>query len=385
MPWTEEQTRARILQARTVVVKVGSSSLTSQAEGSKGMLDVEKLDHLVSALAAAVQMGARVVLVSSGSVAAGLKPLGFTERPEDSVSRQAAAAVGQGLLMAQYEKSFARFGIRVGQVLMSASDTMRSSRYRNVHNTMERLLELGAVPIVNENDTLVTSEVKFGDNDHLSALVANIVRANALILLSDVDGLYTAPPSEPGARRIPFIQNAIEEIDNSSISGSGSSVGTGGMVTKVDAVRIATASGIPCLLTSAQNAGPALLGDTVGTAFAPLRARESSRRLWIGYASHPQGSVVVDDGAVQALQTGKPSLLAVGTLGVEGEFSAGAPVWVEDAQGQKIARGISAFDSDDIISLAGKNTEQIERFLGSEYARPVIHRDDLVLIETPAQ
>ncbi|MFC0265266.1 glutamate 5-kinase [Alloscardovia macacae] len=385
MPWTEEQTRARILQARTVVVKVGSSSLTSQEEGSKGMLDVQKLDRLVSALSAAVQMGARVVLVSSGSVAAGLKPLGFTERPDDSVSRQAAAAVGQGLLMAQYEKSFARFGIRVGQVLMSASDTMRSSRYRNVHNTMERLLELGAVPIVNENDTLVTSEVKFGDNDHLSALVANIVRANALILLSDVDGLYTAPPSEPGARRIPFIQNAIDEIDNSSISGSGSSVGTGGMVTKVDAVRIATASGIPCLLTSAHNAGPALLGDTVGTAFAPLRARESSRRLWIGYASHPQGSVVVDDGAVQALQTGKPSLLAVGTLGVEGEFSAGAPVWVEDAQGQKIARGISAFDSDDIISLAGKNTEQIERFLGSEYARPVIHRDDLVLVETPAQ
>lgn len=385
MAWTEEQTRARILQARTVVVKVGSSSLTSQSEGSKGMLDVEKLDHLVSALAAAVQMGARVVLVSSGSVAAGLKPLGFSERPEDSVSRQAAAAVGQGLLMAQYEKSFARFGIRVGQVLMSASDTMRSSRYRNVHNTMERLLELGAVPIVNENDTLVTSEVKFGDNDHLSALVANIVRANALILLSDVDGLYTAPPSEPGARRIPFIQNAIEEIDNSSISGSGSSIGTGGMVTKVDAVRIATASGIPCLLTSARNAGPALLGDTVGTAFAPLRARESSRRLWIGYASHPQGSVVVDDGAAQALKTGKPSLLAVGTLGVEGEFSAGAPVWVEDAHGQKIARGISAFDSDDIISLAGKNTEQIERFLGSEYARPVIHRDDLVLIETPAQ
>ncbi|OTA26237.1 glutamate 5-kinase [Alloscardovia macacae] len=385
MPWTEEQTRARILQARTVVVKVGSSSLTSQEEGSKGMLDVQKLDRLVSALSAAVQMGARVVLVSSGSVAAGLKPLGFTERPDDSVSRQAAAAVGQGLLMAQYEKSFARFGIRVGQVLMSASDTMRSSRYRNVHNTMERLLELGAVPIVNENDTLVTSEVKFGDNDHLSALVANIVRANALILLSDVDGLYTAPPSEPGARRIPFIQNAIDEIDNSSISGSGSSVGTGGMVTKIDAVRIATASGIPCLLTSAHNAGPALLGDTVGTAFAPLRARESSRRLWIGYASHPQGSVVVDDGAVQALQTGKPSLLAVGTLGVEGEFSAGAPVWVEDAQGQKIARGISAFDSDDIISLAGKNTEQIERFLGSEYARPVIHRDDLVLVETPAQ
>lgn len=377
MPMNEEQTRNQILQAQTVVVKVGSSSLTSQ----QGMLDVQKLNHLVSALASAVQLGARVVLVSSGSVAAGLKPLGFTSRPDDSVSRQATAAVGQGLLMAQYEKAFAQYGIRVGQVLMSAHDTMRSSRYRNVRNTMERLLELGAVPIVNENDTLVTSEVKFGDNDHLSALVANIVKAQALILLSDVDGLYTAPPNTPGARRIAFIKNALKEIDDSTISGSGSTVGTGGMVTKVDAVRIATASGIPCLLTSADNAGPALMGDNVGTAFAAIRARGSSRRLWIGYASHPQGTIFVDDGAVKALKTGKPSLLPVGTLGAEGDFSAGAPVWVAAADGTKIARGICAFDSDDIVSLAGKNTEQIERFLGSEYAQPIIHRDDLVLVD----
>lgn len=255
----EEQTRSRILQAQTIVVKVGSSSLTS----AQGMLDVDKLNHLVTSLASAVQLGARVVLVSSGSVAAGLKPLGFTSRPDDSVSRQAAAAVGQGLLMAEYEKAFARYDIRVGQVLMSAQDTMRSARYRNVRNTMERLLEFGVVPIVNENDTLVTSEVRFGDNDHLSALVANIVRAQALILLSDVDGLYTAPPSQPGARRLTFVHNALEEIDDSTIVGTGSAVGTGGMVTKVDAVRIATASGIPCLLTSAANAAPALMGDAV--------------------------------------------------------------------------------------------------------------------------
>lgn len=373
----EEQTRSRILQAQTIVVKVGSSSLTS----AQGMLDVDKLNHLVTSLASAVQLGARVVLVSSGSVAAGLKPLGFTSRPDDSVSRQAAAAVGQGLLMAEYEKAFARYDIRVGQVLMSAQDTMRSARYRNVRNTMERLLEFGVVPIVNENDTLVTSEVRFGDNDHLSALVANIVRAQALILLSDVDGLYTAPPSQPGARRLTFVHNALEEIDDSTIAGTGSAVGTGGMVTKVDAVRIATASGIPCLLTSAANAAPALMGDAVGTAFASIRARESARRLWIGYASHPQGTVVVDDGAARAVQTGKTSLLAVGTLGADGDFSAGAPVWVEDTHGNKIARGLCAFDSDDISSLARKNTEQIERFLGAEYARPIIHRDDLVLVK----
>ncbi|TCD54504.1 glutamate 5-kinase [Alloscardovia theropitheci] len=377
----EEQTRNRIMQARTIVVKVGSSSLTSM----QGMLDVDKLNHLVSSLASALELGARIVLVSSGSVAAGLKPLGFTSRPDDSVSRQAAAAVGQGLLMAQYEKSFARYGKRVGQVLMSAQDTMRTSRYRNVRNTINRLLELGAVPIINENDTLVTSEVKFGDNDHLSALVANIVEADALVLLSDVESLYTAPPSDPRARRISFVENAIEQIDDSTISGTGSSVGTGGMITKVDAVRIATASGVPCLLTSAANAGPALMGDAVGTAFSPIRARGSRRRLWIAYASHPQGSIVIDDGAVEAIKTGKPSLLAVGTLGAEGDFSAGAPVWVESADGTKIARGICAFDSDDIVSLAGKNTEQIERFLGSEFARPVIHRDDLVLLGTRAE
>ncbi|WP_018143360.1 glutamate 5-kinase [Alloscardovia criceti] len=374
----EEQTRRRILQAQTIVVKVGSSSLTSE----RGLLDVDKLNHLVTSLASAVKLGAHIVLVSSGSVAAGLKPLGFDSRPDDSVSRQAAAAVGQGLLMAEYEKAFSRYSIRVGQVLMSAQDTMRSSRYHNVRNTVERLLEFGVVPIVNENDTLVTSEVRFGDNDHLSALVANIVRANALILLSDVDGLYTAPPSEPGSKRLSFVKNAITDIDDSTISGSGSAVGTGGMVTKVDAVRIATASGIPCLLTSAKNAGPALMGDPVGTVFPPIRARESARRLWIGYASHPQGSIVVDDGAAQAIRAGRASLLAVGTLGAVGDFSAGAPVWVDDAQGVHIARGLCAFDSADIVSLAGKNTQQIERFLGAEYARPIIHRDDLVLVNT---
>ncbi|MFD0705653.1 glutamate 5-kinase [Alloscardovia venturai] len=372
----ESQTRDKIRSAHTIVVKVGSSSLTSKA----GLLDPGKLSRLVSALCAGIQSGARIVLVSSGSVAAGLRPLGFDSRPDDSVSRQAAASVGQGLLMAEYEKAFSRFGIRVGQVLMSASDTMRSSRYRNVHNTIERLLELGVVPIVNENDTLVTSEVKFGDNDHLSALVAQIARAQALVILSDVDGLYTAPPTNPHAVRRTFVKNAIRDVDDSSISGAGSAVGTGGMVTKIDAIRIATASGIPCLLTSTRNTGPAVMGDCVGTAFAPLRERVSSRRLWIGYASHPQGTIVVDDGAARAILTGKPSLLAVGTLGAEGDFSAGAPVWVADESGRRIARGLSAFDCDDIVSLAGKNTEQIERFLGSEFARPIIHRDDLVLV-----
>lgn len=378
----ETTIRSRIKEARTIVVKVGSSSLTSEG----GLLDVNKLESLVEALAHAVQSGSRLVLVSSGSVAAGLGPLGFDRRPEDSVSRQAAAAVGQGLLMAHYEKAFRAHGLRVGQVLMSAQDTMRSSRYRNVRNTMQRLLDFGVVPVVNENDTLVTSEVRFGDNDHLSALVAQIVQAEALFLLSDVDGLYTAPPDEPGSQKISFVKNAIKDVDDSTISGSGSAVGTGGMVTKVDAVRIATASGIPCLLTSAALAGQALFAgdssETVGTAFAPIHARLTARRLWIGYASHPQGTIVVDEGAAAAIQTGKPSLLAVGTLGAEGDFSAGAPVWVADAAGNRVARGLSAFDRDDIVSLAGKNTEQIERFLGSEYARPIIHRDDLVLINT---
>ncbi len=373
---SQAQVRRSVAQAQTMVVKVGSSSLTR----SSGHLDAAKLEALVASVAANVLSGARIVLVSSGAIAAGFGPLGFAERPRDVATQQAAASVGQGLLMARYETAFARYGIRVGQILITAEDTIRAAQYRNARRTLERLLDLGVVPIVNENDALASNEIRFGDNDRLSALVANIVRADALVLLTDVDALYTAPPGRPDARRIGYVPDVIAALRDVTVGGSTSGVGTGGMVTKLEAARIAAVSGVPVVLTSAANAGPAMMGDPVGTVFAPVHDRGSSRRLWIGFAAEPRGTIVVDDGAARAVRGGRASLLAAGALEVRGEFSAGDPVWVDAEDGTHLARGLSGYDSEEIPQMLGRNTDQLRRFLGEAYAHPLIHRDNLVLV-----
>nr|WP_239455083.1 glutamate 5-kinase [Bifidobacterium pullorum] len=373
---SQAQVRRSVAQAQTMVVKVGSSSLTRPS----GHLDAAKLEALVASVAANVLSGARVVLVSSGAIAAGFGPLGFAERPRDVATQQAAASVGQGLLMARYETAFARYGIRVGQILITAEDTIRAAQYRNARRTLERLLDLGVVPIVNENDALASNEIRFGDNDRLSALVANIVRADALVLLTDVDALYTAPPGRPDARRIGYVPDVIATLRDVTVGGSTSGVGTGGMVTKLEAARIAAVSGVPVVLTSAANAGPAMMGDPVGTVFAPVHDRGSSRRLWIGFAAEPRGTIVVDDGAARAVRGGRASLLAAGALEVRGEFSAGDPVWVDAEDGTHLARGLSGYDSEEIPQMLGRNTDQLRRFLGEAYAHPLIHRDNLVLV-----
>lgn len=373
---SQAQVRRSVAQAQTMVVKVGSSSLTR----SSGHLDAAKLEALVASVAVNVLSGARIVLVSSGAIAAGFGPLGFAERPRDVATQQAAASVGQGLLMARYETAFARYGIRVGQILITAEDTIRAAQYRNARRTLERLLDLGVVPIVNENDALASNEIRFGDNDRLSALVANIVRADALVLLTDVDALYTAPPSRPDARRIGYVSDVIATLRDVTVGGSTSGVGTGGMVTKLEAARIAAVSGVPVVLTSAANAGPAMMGDPVGTVFAPVHDRGSSRRLWIGFAAEPRGTIVVDDGAARAVRGGRASLLAAGALEARGEFSAGDPVWVDAEDGTHLARGLSGYDSEEIPQMLGRNTDQLRRFLGEAYAHPLIHRDNLVLV-----
>ena len=373
---SQAQVRRSVAQAQTMVVKVGSSSLTR----SSGHLDAATLEALVASVAANVLSGARIVMVSSGAIAAGFGPLGFAERPRDVATQQAAASVGQGLLMARYETAFARYGIRVGQILITAEDTIRAAQYRNARRTLERLLDLGVVPIVNENDALASNEIRFGDNDRLSALVANIVRADALVLLTDVDALYTAPPSRPDARRIGYVPDVIAALRDVTVGGSTSGVGTGGMVTKLEAARIAAVSGVPVVLTSAANAGPAMMGDPVGTVFAPVHDRGSSRRLWIGFAAEPRGTIVVDDGAVRAVRGGRASLLAAGALEVRGEFSAGDPVWVDAEDGTHLARGLSGYDSEEIPQMLGRNTDQLKRVRGEAYAHPLIHRDNLVLV-----
>lgn len=372
----EAAVRSRVSQARTMVVKVGSSSLAD----SHGHLDRSRLLSLVGALASAAVNGARLVLVTSGAIAAGFGTLGFDERPGDVATQQATASVGQGLLMAQYETAFARYGLRVGQILITARDTTHAVQYRNARRTLCRLLDLGVIPIVNENDALASNEIRFGDNDHLSALIANIVSADALVLLTDVDALYTEPPSRPGARRIGFVPDVAAIMDQVDAQGSVSGLGTGGMSTKLEAARIAAASGMPVVLTRADLAGPALAGDQVGTLFAPIRPRGSSHRLWIKFASRPRGGYLVDQGAVKALRGGRASLLAAGARAVQGEFSAGDPVWIRDESGRQVAKGLSGYDSEEAQDMLGFNTKELRRRLGAHYAHPLVHRDSLVLV-----
>ncbi|HET8915552.1 MAG TPA: glutamate 5-kinase, partial [Propionibacteriaceae bacterium] len=260
--------RDELRTARRVVVKVGSSSLTT----AEGGIDPQQIEQLVGVLAAARLSAREVVLVSSGAIAAGLSPLGLKTRPHDLANQQAAASVGQGLLMGYYTKLFDRYGLRVGQVLLTADDVTRHAHYRNAYRTFGRLLELGVVPIVNENDTVATHEIRFGDNDRLAALVAHLVHANALLLLSDVEALYTTNPTRPEARKISEIWSEADlaEVD---LQTRGTAVGTGGMVTKIDAARIATSAGIPVVLTTAEQAGAALAGERVGTLFHPTGRR----------------------------------------------------------------------------------------------------------------
>ncbi|MFT4298465.1 MAG: glutamate 5-kinase [Aeromicrobium sp.] len=362
-----------------IVVKVGSSSLTTP----DGHIDPERLEGLVDAVAAVRARGDDVVLVSSGAIAAGLGPLGLPERPRDLPTQQAAASVGQSALMAQYSARFACSELTVGQVLLTVDDVTRRSHYRNAHQTFAKLLELGIVPIVNENDTVATSEIRFGDNDRLAALVAHLVQADLLVLLSDVDGLYTAHPSEPGSR---LIEQVASEADlaHADIARVGSAVGTGGMVTKVEAARIATAAGIPVVLTSAGRAAAALGGEPVGTRFAPTGKRRPSRLLWLAHASQTKGAVRLDAGAVRALTDRGASLLAAGITGVTGEFSAGDPVDVLGPDGAVVARGLVNFDSDELPGLLGRSTDDIVAELGPDYDRTVVHRDDLMLLGQPA-
>jgi glutamate 5-kinase len=365
-------TRRRIAEARRIVVKVGSSSLTS----SDGGIDPDRIARIVDAITVARKGGREIVLVSSGAIAAGMGPLGMRVRPRDLASQQAAASVGQGLLVEQYAALFAVQGLTVGQVLLTVDDTTRQGTYRNALRTFDRLLELGIVPVVNENDTVATQEIRFGDNDRLAALVAHLVRADALFLLSDVDALYTAHPSAPGSERIAEVHN-IDEL-TADTSRVGSAVGTGGMTTKLEAARIAVGAGIPVVLAAAEQISEALAGQ-VGTIFHPAGKRRSSRLNWLAHASRPTGELQLDDGAVKAITKGKASLLPAGITAVRGAFHAGEPVLLVDPAGSPVARGIVNYDSDVLPSLLGRSTKDLARDLGAQYEREVIHRDSLVL------
>ncbi len=372
MGGVQRQTRAQtVAAARRVVVKVGSSSLTTAAGG----LDAVRVDALVDALAHHAS-NREVVLVSSGAIAAGLAPLGLKARPQDLATQQAAASVGQGLLMRAYMESFARHGRTVGQILLTVDDVIRRTHYRNAHRTLHRLLTLGTIPIVNENDTVATVEIRFGDNDRLAALVAALLHADLLVLLSDVDALYTGNPSRPGSVRVAEVRGEAD-LEGIVVGRAGKAgVGTGGMVTKIEAARIATGAGMPVLLTAAGLAAAALAGEEVGTLFHRVRARPPARLFWLAHATSGRGQLHLDEGAVRAVVGRRASLLAAGITGVDGQFAAGDPVDLIDPTGRRVARGLVNYDATELPGLLGRSTVE----LGPDYSKEVVHRDDLVLL-----
>jgi glutamate 5-kinase len=367
--------RPDIATAARTVVKVGSSSLTTPG----GAIDDGRIAALTEALADRVRSGGQVLLVSSGAIAAGMAPLGLRKRPRDLATQQAAASVGQGLLIARYTAAFARQGLGTGQVLLTADDLMRRGHYRNAQRTLDRLLELGMVPVINENDTVATDEIRFGDNDRLAALVAHVTRASALILLSDVDGLYDGDPRRGGARRVEAVRGP-GDLDGVKAGRGGHGVGTGGMSTKVESAVIATSAGIPTVVTAADDAAAALAGEPTGTYFAPTGERPRTRLLWLAHAAVARGSLRLDRGAVEAVVGRRASLLPAGIVGVDGAFDAGDPVDLLDEEGTTVARGLVNYDAKEIPGLMGRSTRWLASKLGQEYEREVIHRDDLVLL-----
>jgi glutamate 5-kinase len=364
-------TRKALAEATRIVVKVGSSSLTT----AEGGLDPARLDGLVDAVAARCASGSQVVLVSSGAIAAGLAPLGIPRRPRDLATQQAAASVGQLALAHAYAASFARYSLTVGQVLLTADDVVRRSHYRNAQRTFSKLLALDTVPVVNENDTVATEEIRFGDNDRLAALVAHLVGADGLFLLSDVDGLYDGDPrSGGGARRIEEVAGD-SDVDGVKAGTRGASgLGTGGMASKLSAARLASSAGIPVLLAAASQAPQALATADVGTAFAATDARLSARRFWLGHAAGATGRLWLDDGAVAAVVNRRRSLLSAGITAVDGEFEAGDVVDLMDTAGYVVARGVVAFDAAELPALIGRSSHE----LPAEQRREVVHADDLV-------
>lgn len=372
------ESRDAIRDAHRVVIKIGSSSITAP----QGGIDRYRLQALTALVARRWLAGDQVILVSSGAIAAGMTPLGLTKRPKDLATQQAAASAGQGGLVAAYTTAFALHDLNVGQVLLTADDLHRRSHYVNASRTLEKLLELEIVPVINENDTVATDEIRFGDNDRLAALVAHLVDADALVLLTDVDALYDGHPREPGSSRIPVV-TSMDQISAVDISSTGSAVGTGGMVTKVAAAELATNEGIPVLLTSADQADRALAGDDVGTFFASTGRKRRARRRWLAHASSVSGRLVLDQGAVDAVVQRQTSLLPVGVTRVEGVFRTGDTVDLCDPRGAVVARGLVSYDSTELVPLVGQRMDAATATARSRStappARTVIRRDDLVV------
>ncbi|MCC8107969.1 MAG: glutamate 5-kinase [Planctomycetes bacterium] len=373
--------RHAISQAKTIVVKVGSSLLAS----IRGGLDTAFIARLVGQIADAVDDGRRIVLVSSGAVAAGTAELGLPARPGELSLIQAAAAVGQGALMQIYRQLFGCYRLNAAQVLLTRDGLHDRRRFLHARNALLALMQQNAIPVVNENDVVAVEELrlKMGDNDSLAVSTAQLVDADAVVILSDVDGLYDRAPSQPGAKLIPEVRELSEEICGMA-GGSESGVGTGGMASKINAARAANLANIPLLVASGKVDNvlcEILAGKEVGTIFIPPGRRESSYRQWIAYGRGPDGVVVVDDGAVRALVEKKKSLLPIGIRDVRGDFAEGDTVAIVDLAGHEFARGLSNFTSRELRQIMGCRSGTLSNLLGHDCAETAVHRDNLVMVD----
>ncbi len=367
-------------QIRRIVIKIGSGVLTGEGHG----LDTAVMAGIAGQVARLRQEGREVIIVSSGAIAAGRNGLGLEERPRTIPQKQAAAAVGQTRLMYAYENVFAPHGFTVAQLLLTRDDLANRHRFLNARATIDTLLGYGVIPIINENDTVAVDEIKFGDNDNLSALVTNLADAQLLMILTDIDGFYSADPrSAPDAKLIHLVEKITRELEQAA-GGSGSLVGTGGMATKVAAAKRAGQYGVPTFMlngTRPELIHRALAGEEVGTLFLPGGSSLTSRKHWIAHTLRPLGRIIVDAGARAALETQGRSLLPSGIVRVEGSFDRGSCVRVCSLDEVEFCRGIVDYSHTEIRLIQGRRSGEIEEILGYRYSDEIIHRDNLVVLK----
>lgn len=377
LPTAPDQVRPELIGAQTIVVKVGTNVLSTPDD----QLDCDKIADLARQVCTLVETGKRVILVSSGAIGAGMTLLGMAERPRDLAHLQAAAATGQAHLIHVYDRTFRTFGFHAAQLLVTANDFRTRGRYLNVRNTLRTLAEYRVIPILNENDTVSTEEIRLGDNDRLAAMVANALGADLLVILSVVDGMMTGDPSHPKSRRIQRVDR-IDDAMRGLVSDSKSSRGTGGMQSKLDAVESATAVGTHVVIAHGrqeQVLERAVAGFDVGTFFVAEPSPVGAWKGWIGFTLPPKGRLIVDAGARRAVESQGRSLLAIGITGAEGEFKKGEVVALIDPLGNEFARGLTNYDIQSVQKIAGRRTADLAALLGTVPYEEVIHRDNLVI------
>ncbi|KQC08405.1 MAG: gamma-glutamyl kinase [Smithella sp. SDB] len=368
-----------LANTKTILIKVGSAVLT----GSDG-LDLKIIDSLVREMSDLAEAGYSIVLVTSGAIASGKHRLKITENLKSMPEKQAAAAIGQGRLMRVYSKSFEKNGHYVAQILLTLSDLTDRQRYLNIRNTLSTLMEWKTIPIINENDTVAVDEIKFGDNDNLAAMIANIIEADMFINLTSTDGLYDCNPTVSKKAKLIRVVNEISEDIETAATGDTSSAGTGGMKSKIQAAKKVTAIGIPCIIAPGKKKNvltDIIAGKEIGTLFLPMADRLNSKKYWIAFTLRTRGRIIIDEGAKKALLEKGKSLLPSGIVDVEGDFNLGDPVVCVDRKGTILAKGLVNFSSTEISKIKGLKTSQIKQVLGNKDYDEVIHRDNLAITQ----